>query len=362
MEIFIKLPEDLPYDDLRAVASILEKAHVFVPGYIPPPCGLYEPDGFFVDMDLHGVRTVMLPDRNIVSRLAQLAKGAPVEGQRKLAAAVLAFAQCLEIQIEPSIAFHELAPSQGNTAAHEELSWFRVADNGAPQEWIDAALGRITGINVKPPLVTGPQHDLQKPLRRWRSNYIAVLKIGELELSPLSPMDRALHLMKWMYNDFMLAGPAALFACHYFSPKFPRKRLFKGLRSPERERAIRGAVNAAWDITHLSELTRHINENVDGRTRYLFASFDEGLRTIGQSMIGTVPGAQTASSLANDLAVWWPSNDAERIATALYGYFERKRDSTWWAKYEGQPNIKAEMISYGEGRMRSWVAATGTFN
>lgn len=70
----------------------------------------------------------MLPDRNIVSRLAKATTGSEADYQQRRAAAVLAFAQCLDIQIEPSIAYHELGPAQGNAAAYEELARFRLAD------------------------------------------------------------------------------------------------------------------------------------------------------------------------------------------------------------------------------------------
>jgi hypothetical protein len=116
-EAVLMLPPDFPYVGLQAVSTILEKESVFVPGYIPPDVGLYHVDGFIYHAWVENYETVLLPDRNIVSRLAQIAKGESLANNRDVhsrkVAAILAFAQCLDIQIEPSIAFHELAPHQG---------------------------------------------------------------------------------------------------------------------------------------------------------------------------------------------------------------------------------------------------------
>ena len=95
------------------------------------PVGLFHPDGFFYDQHIERSKTILIPDRNVVSRMAQLARGRRVEADQQVrtAAGLLAFAQCLDIEIEPSVAFHELAHTAGNEAAWDELGWFRSADN-----------------------------------------------------------------------------------------------------------------------------------------------------------------------------------------------------------------------------------------
>lgn len=47
MEALLVLPREFPYLQLREIASLLERASVFVPGDIPPPVGLYDLEGFF---------------------------------------------------------------------------------------------------------------------------------------------------------------------------------------------------------------------------------------------------------------------------------------------------------------------------
>lgn len=360
MEALIWLPPEFPYFQLQEIASLLETASILVPGYPPPAIGLHNIQGFIHHARVEGLETILLPDRNIVSRLAQIAKGESLVGpdfsQRQIAAAILAFAQCLEIRIEPSVAFHELAPTQGNSAAHDELAWFRVADNGNPQEWVDVALGLADRVHTIGTPKSVEPFDLARPLSRWRRNYAVMLKIAQLELSPkLSPIDRALTLFQWMNSDFIIAGPAAVFACIYFAPlNPPRQGLLKSLRSPNRERAISGVKNAAWDITHISDFVRRINESVEGnQVRYIFATLDEGLRTITRLVVGSLSDASPADELAISLSQWWPESDAKQIAYALHENFERERPQDWWEQFKGR-DIVGEMIEKGTNEILAY--------
>lgn len=355
MTFMVRLPTDFPLADLQQIATMLEQEDVFVPGYIPPDVGMYNLMGHFYGSMMDKVNVVLLPDRNIVSRLAKATSGCKADGQLRLAAAVLAFAHCLDIQFEPSIAYHELGPAQGNVAAYEELARFRLADNSHPRVWIDLALGRSDSISsLGNPLVVADSRDLAKPLHRWRRNYIAALKIGELELLPLTPLERTLKLLEWMHDDFILAGPAVIFACHYFAPSFPRKRLLKGLRSELRERALAGAANAAWDITHLSEFIRQSNEAHGSNTRFVFASLDEGLRSIARTLVTATIEDPALDRLATALAAWWPDDQPRKIADRLSELTQRCRDPAWYEQQRNSPNAIPEFIARGEASLRAW--------
>jgi hypothetical protein len=358
MTFMVQLPADFPLDELQQIASMLERADAFVPGYIPPEVGMYHLGGHFYGSMVDKVSLILLPDRNIVSRLAKATTGAEADDQQRLAAGVLAFAQCLDIQIEPSIAYHELGPAQGNAVAYEELARFRLADEAHARTWIDLALGRSNSVSsLGDPVAITDSHDLTRPLHRWRCNYIAALKIGELELLPLTPFERELKLFEWMRDDFILAGPAAIFACHYFAPGFPRKRLLKGLRSEHRERALVGAANAAWDITHLSEFVRHANNAHGSDTRYLFASLDEGLRRIARTLFTATIEDPAMNDLASTLAAWWPDDQARMIAGRLSDVFQRGRDPVWYERQRNSPDAIPEFIAQGEACLRAWSPA-----
>lgn len=354
MSGFTILPGDFPYNDLCQIAEFLKKLDVFTPGYTSPGIGFYHPDGYIYAHHIENIRTVLLPDRNIVSRLAKIAQGELVDIHKQKAAAVLAFAQCLDIEIEPSIAFHELIPSQGNDLVLDELSWFRTADNGDVHEWIKIALGLKDRLPAGLPTPVDAI-DLTLPLRRWRRNYIAVLKIGELELSGKSHIEKILALLDWMYDDFILAGPAAMLACIYFAPNSPpRKNLLKQLRSQDRNKAIDGIKNAAWDVTHLSDFILKINNSLKDteiKINYIFATLDEGLHTIANLLL---ENNNCADELATALGKWWPSNDAKKIAQTLYGNYQKARSPDWWTKQENSPNLISKFINNGEKTILTW--------
>ncbi|WP_312483311.1 hypothetical protein [Pseudomonas sp.] len=334
----IMLPRGFPYLELRALGEMLEADGVFVPGYRPPLVGLCHPDAFIFENYLEQSQTILLPDRNIASRMAKIVAGVPMDAMLRKIAAIKVFCHFLHIQIEPSVAFHELAHTQGNDAANIELARFRDADNDDPYPWLDLAFGEL---NMLEPLETQrlqESYDLAFPLRRWRRNYIVALKIAELELSACPNLDRMLRLLSWMRDDFIIAGPAAMLACIYFAPNSaPRKGLFKQLRSANRLRAIEGVRNAAWDLTHLSEMIRKVNEAGDGPVRLLFASFDEGLRNLAGLVFALSADDFSESLLVDALIPWWSRAHAERIAKALVELIadvndkSRKQQQASWA-------------------------------
>ncbi|WP_186197577.1 hypothetical protein [Burkholderia gladioli] len=359
MEALIKMPENFPMQGVMDIGDHLQRIDVLVADYPDPNSEVYFAGQYLVAARLHETQTILLPDRNVVSRMAQAAKGLPLDEHGRNAAAILAFAQCLNIQIEPSIAFHEVAFNEGNPAALDELGWFKVADNGNPHEWVAAGLGQVSEIpSVGTPPAVEPL-DLAKPLGRWRRNYVVAMKIGELELDgTLSAIEKVTALMQWMRDDFILAGPAAILACLYFAPNSPpRKRLLKGLRSNDRHEALAGAKNAAWDMTYLSDFARRINESGDSRqTRYVFATFDKRLRDLARFVIGEREEMGADESLALSFERWWTARDAQRIAELWAGCRARTRSTDWWDQYKDRADYVGELITKGEAVLLSWKA------
>jgi len=343
------LSPNFPYMELRALGDMLEGEGVFVPGYQPPPVGLCHPDAFIFEAQFEEIRTILLPDRNIASRMAKIAAGAPMDAMLRKIAAIKAFCHFLDVLIEPAVAFHELAHTQGNDAANLELARFRDADNADPYPWLDLAFGDLDALDPQELRRLPESHDLAFPLRRWRRNYIVALKIAELELSARSNLDRMLKLLAWMRDDFVIAGPAALLACIYFAPNSaPRKGLFKQLRSPQRLRAIEGVRNAAWDLTHLSEMTRKVNETSGGSTRLIFASFDEGLRSLAVLLFTFSADDFSERILVQALTPYWSVAHAERIAKALVELLTHIDDEDRKQRQAKSPLSIDEMIQQGE--------------
>jgi hypothetical protein len=357
MEVLIKMPDDFPTQGILGIGDYLQTIDALVPDYPDPNSEVYF-IGHYLDAGrLDGAETLLLPDLNVVSCMAQAAKGGALREDGRNAAAILAFAQCLEIRIEPAIAFHEMAFSQGNQAALDKLGWFRVADNGAPDEWVAAGLGQRDRIlTVGSPPAVG-YLDLAKPLKRWRRNYIVAMKMGELELNgKRNAIQKATALLEWMRDDFILAGPAVMLALLYFAPNSPpRKGLLKNLRSPDRELALAGARNAAWDITYLSDFARRINEASEARqVRYIFATFDKRLRDLARFVIGEYEEMEADESLVKSIERWWPAKDAQKIADLWASCQTRTRSPDWWDQYKGRPDYVGELIAQGESVLFDW--------
>ncbi len=312
------LPPGFPYPELMALARVLEEAGVFTPGYGAPAVGLCHPNGFLYSHSFQGQSTILLPDRNIASRFAQIAMGKPSTDDLRLVATIKTFCHFLDILVEPSLAFHELAHKQGNIKANEELAWFRIGDNGDAFTWFDYSVGRIDRV---PPPASVPRfdtHDLAFPLRRWRRNYIVALKIAELELSTLTNLQRMLALLDWMHDDFIVAGPAAMLACIYFAPNSPpRAGLLKRLNSPDRHRALEGVKNAAWDITHMSDFIKKVSEEDGKDRRYLLASSDKALHVMAKFLFDFGADGIHRGLMVQGLSAWWPVNQAIAIAERL---------------------------------------------
>jgi hypothetical protein len=161
--------------------------------------------------------------------------------------------------------YYEATVAGESEATKQELVQFRIADNLDIKHWVDLALGRKHKLSLTDDeLPTIPNKtseiDFEMRLRRWVRNYIILLKLAELELKGLKRNRQITELATWMYQDFIIGGPALMFAIHYLGPNSERSGLLKNLRSADRERALRGIRNASWDVTLLSEWIRRAGE------------------------------------------------------------------------------------------------------
>ena len=297
----VQFEEGFPRAEVEALGAELMAAGILAPGFIPPPAGLLRLEAIVYAKDEQGYDTVVLPDRNLVSRMARVARDGHAELRDKTtrsAVALMAYCQAMQVLLEPSIAFHELGFVSGNSIARKELAWFRAADRGAVLDRVALAAGQKDRVALGDP-ATLSDLDFEKPLMRWRRNCVVALKAAELELTPATaPIDRAMALLEWMDKDFLLAGPAALFVSMYYGPKAARAGLFKQLRSPDRQAAIDGARNAAWDMTHLSDFVVRVTKAEEQRRRYIFASGDLSLVRIASRLF---LGPEPADGLPSDL-------------------------------------------------------------
>lgn len=355
-EFMVQFPPDFPLDDVIDIAAELMADGGIVPGFIPAERGVF--DLMVIKYsELVGETTVILPDRNLISRIVAIAEGRaryPLDTPSQLAANLMAYCQCMGLDFDPAIAFHELAHKEGNGEANRELAWFRAADKAQAIAWVAISRGRAQGLgSLQPAELT--DHDLASPLARWQRNYVAALKVAELELSDLKPLERALALLEWMLEDFFLAGPAAVFASMYFSPNAAKKRLIKHLRSEDRERAVAGIKNAAWDMTHLSDLARRMKHGNDPSKRYVFATGDRGLAEIARLLPIDAGEDQLQAELARLMSVWWPPHSveilAERFAEAFFVASSRPAP----VGPDGDRDPISSFTAEGECTVREWL-------
>lgn len=354
--IHINLDPRFPMNDVQAIAARVAVSKSLVPGYIPPAVGLTSLEAFFFAELITGTSTVILVDRNVVSRMAKIARSGalrPFDTPTQFAVDLMALSQAVNLDIEPSIAFHELAHYQGNEEACEELRWFRAADFGQAQAWIDIALGRTDALPVAEP---APRQELNLafPLGRWRRNYAALLKAAQLELTPMAPQDRLVNLLDWMISDFFFAGPAALYACMYLSPFASKAGMFKSLRSPERQRALTGIRNAAWDVTYLSDMVRRVTQDPYETKRYLLATADKAVAQIAPLLFidaGDVLGYQVA--LSRELDHWW-RGDAASIAAHFAAAIDAMEGRPAPQGPVGAVDFVGDLIEQGEAAVLAW--------
>lgn len=322
-----------------------------LPGYRAPEAGIYQPAVYFHNRD-QGIKTVILPDRNVASRMAKVVQGGRTIDNEQLrgCAGLLGFAHLLGIEFEPSIAYHELAHGCGNEVATEELGWFRTADNASPQDMLNVALGFSNGVSRSYSARQVQIGDLAAPLKRWNRNYIVALKVLELDYAKVPALDKALGLVDWMANEMIFAGPAMMLAVIYLGSQSPgRKNVFKSKGSADRSAALAGVKNAAWDITHLSDFVRRINESLSaGRVQYLFATFDNHLKLMARLLaeIG-IQGASDAV-IAQGLSRWWTPKEAELIARAIMEQVDRINSEHHVPKTSDDPDFIPGMIAKGE--------------
>lgn len=59
----------------------------------------------------------------------------------------------------------------------------------------------------------------------------------------------------------------------------------KGLKSPDRGKALAGTKNAAWDVTYLSELIRRAKPENYGQARCIFVSADRALADLAPLLL-----------------------------------------------------------------------------
>lgn len=323
----------IPIDEhaLKELETLLTSADVFTTTFQDLGVAVFRAETYIRESVDHGTQTVFVIDRNLFTRLLSLGHGESATYAHRVAAGVLAFAQTTASLIEPNMALYELAATSGAHIASSELLEFRGLGNSHPQLFADVAVSRRDSLELaylsKDPVAEECNVDFTMSLRRWRANYTAALKIATFELSPGPAESKMAGLISWMQNDFLHIGPALCLANRYLAPNGPKKRLFKSLRSSDRDRALAGIRNAAWDLAFVSEWWNKVRTQSDDKKIWILATLDRGLHDIARAFVGPADTPEPAdTSLRVEFVTFWGPDKGGRLVD-LYHECLRHRES-----------------------------------
>jgi hypothetical protein len=258
----------------------------------------------------------------------------------------MAFTQCANILIEPNMALYEFADSSGNEKANQEFHTFHTADNLHPKYWADIALGQSKQLipeDLDLPSLKQDSINFKMPLAIWRTNYMLVLKIAELELTGNNPEHLMTEVMRWMYEDFLFKSAGLSLAINFLNQNYEgRKKLFKDLKSEDREKAIKGIRNATWDLTYLSEWQKRVNEQEQNNRIIIFCSLDKPLRKLARSLISDL--------LFQD----WGVAAENRLRNQYESYVKDIDNPNRKYNSASELGSKEDLIRSGENFIRGW--------
>lgn len=352
----------LSVEDDKKIIGMLRARGVFAPSFVPNDDeDIYEPLTYRRQSFHHKTTTILLADRNVVSRWLSLLSGKTTSSEDQLAAGIMAFSQSANILVEPNLALYEATVAGGSEAANNELRQFRIADNLDTKHWADLAIGRTQQLAIpEGELPTVPNNaeeiDFEMRLRRWLRNYIILLKLAELELRGLDRIQRITELATWMYQDFIIGGPGLMFAIHYLAPNSVRSGLLKNLRSEDRERSLRGIRNASWDLTLLSDWIRRGEEQKEKNALTLLCSLDRKLiqlaRMLAPQPAGDPTGDFRKSALLKILEPWGEKQSRE-VSELIEGFLTNADNPSRQIHRPHEVDFD-QMIADGERFVRDW--------
>jgi hypothetical protein len=265
MGVHISLPLPIVPDDLRRIEDVVWNGAIFVPGNFSCNSDFGVLDHHLAHAT-HGSSFHALYDRNLVSPLVSLVRGDPISSSSgRVAAAAAAFCILANILIEPSIALYEYASKVGADASKAELAIFRIADNIAPQFYVDIALGRANRLpqheidaksKLRPKAPNDDGADFSMRLRFWKLHYFQVLRIATLIRQCESPLRVANEFIKWQLDEAFFDSVASMYCLAAISHRPPKGGMIDAIRSKNTEKFLSGLRRATWDIYVINHFGR----------------------------------------------------------------------------------------------------------
>ena len=317
--------------DLNLIINMLkENKVIFSPSIIPENL-------FNMALYLHAFESkenvCILIDRNLVSRVIKLIDGEVINPELseskiwRLAAAVMVFALCGNIMIEPNISLYEFCSKFSNDDALKNLRSFRIADNIHPQIYADIALGRsfhipkklIKEVDKKIGIVDISIDNFSKELDIYNRQYLYVLKMVIIKRdSKLSETEKFITFMDWMLSEAAYNAIIINYAILFFSSR-KSIRIVKNINSANPDKFRDGIKNLTWDITYLDLFKKKFkNEN---SSVWILSSNDKLLMTTSRMLFVADDGVFSIAKFNELLSANYCKDDASK----LFNIFEEHK-------------------------------------
>ncbi len=328
MQKVVYLKPPIPLADLEFIQRLLEKENIIISSFKKDEMDVYHFINFIKEKEFFGTETYALIDRNIFSDVIAIIKGENVElrdgrdiGPLRIAAALMAFLQCANILIEPNLSLYEYAATKLSSAAADELKLFRKADNLHPRIYADIVMRRKAKITEEElnrlSAIPSPEVDFGLSLRYWRFNYTIALQLALLELRAISQEQKMELFLQWMCEEFFIGASATFFASLFFSTKRMRG-MVKKIGSANRDRALLGVKNAAWDLTFITTWAKKVEQFQKTNRLWLLCSRDKALVRIASCLFTTSKDDKVIMEKVRNIFV---DHWGEKSGTNLYAYY-----------------------------------------
>ena len=279
-------------EDVEAIQNILRESSCFVPSFVG--VDPYSVETYIVQYAKSHTETMFLFDRNLYSQVVSLAKGSRVTANTQCAAAIMAFASCANAQIEPNLALCEGSASGARRAWKRDLEIFHKSDEIHPGNWVLLARGYAQRFDRRipaKPLRTEAVKTFNPAmkLRFYGFVYPIALKMALIAMAGGPSDKKMLELLDWVYYSWHFSAPAVLLATQALSHD-PPKGIFKGIRSTDRKKALRGVENAAWDLVYVTAWFERIKTQAKENELTVLCSRDKVLLKVAELLRGAVLG------------------------------------------------------------------------
>jgi hypothetical protein len=273
----------IPIADLRLIEDVLRDQNILCTSF--PDEDVYSVAFYDSQAEMYGIRVCVMLDRNVFARIVELANGCSAMPDHRIAAAVMASGQIANMTFEPALAVYEGVATQAENVAPHDLAMFQAADNVHPSEFADIALARSSRLRSKLVPADGAIESIPaQRIREYSFVYPLVLKMGLIELEGGPMADRIRKFLDWTYGNWYMSAPATILAAMCFSGSTP-KGILKSLRDSNRDLALKGLRNCAWDLTYVTWWGELLKQQNQQNCLYLFCSRDKALRRVAQQML-----------------------------------------------------------------------------